>query len=126
MHQQTHANKMGYLVIIIGVLLSFVSALVPHFDAGYRVLFLVFVTGMLPYTIYGIAVPLIRGPLVSAVGVLIVIAHTLLVFNQRFAGNIDYSDGLIYIGPIGIAVAAVPLAVLAMRRTWKPPAGGRR
>lgn len=121
MYHQSYANAPGYLIIFVGTILSLISAFVPHFDAGYRLLSLVFITGMLPYAVYGIAVPLLRGTLVILVGVIIVVAHSLLVINQRFAANIDYSEGLIYLGPVAIAVAAVPLAIIAIQKSGKYP-----
>ena len=115
MHAQSYANTTGYSLICIGLLLSFISSLVPHFEAGYRLTLSVFVAGMLPYLIYGIAVPLLRGPLTTIVGLVIVVAHAWLVINERFIAGADYSSGLIYFGPMLLAVLAIPLVVI----TWK-------
>ena len=57
MHTQSYANAPGYTLIIIGLILSLISAFVPHFDAGYRLAPGVFFAGLLPYAVYGIAVP---------------------------------------------------------------------
>lgn len=115
MQAQSYANAPGYLFIIIGLMLSLVSALVPHFEAGYRLGFSVFVAGMLPYMVYGIAVPFLRGMLTTMVGAVIVIAHAWLVYSERIVGNADYSNGLIYYGPMIIALLVSPLAVLALK-----------
>ena len=112
MHAQTYANTPGYLFIFIGILLSVISALVPHFEAGYKLMTSVFIAGMLPYIVYAIAVPLFRGTLVTVVGLVIAAAHTYLVLSQRFVGNADYSDGWIYFGPMGITVAVIPLVII--------------
>jgi hypothetical protein len=101
---------------MIGLLLSFIAALVPHFDAGYTLMISVFAAGMLPYVVYAVAVPLLRGTLTTTVGLLIVVTHTWLVFNQRIIGNADYSDGLIYFLPMLIALAVLPLAIIAMKK----------
>ena len=50
MHDQSFAPHPGYLFIIIGLLTSLISALVPHFDAGHRLMTSVLVAGMLPST----------------------------------------------------------------------------
>jgi len=117
MHAQSYANTPGYLFIIIGLTLSLISALVPHFEAGYRLTLSIFVAGMLPYMVYGIAVPLLRGTLTTITGLVIVIAHAWLVLNERIIGHADYSDGLIYYGPMLLAVLALPLIVIAFNRT---------
>ena len=116
MHAQSYANTPGYLFIIIGLTLSLISALVPHFEAGYRLALSVFVAGMLPYLIYAIAVPLLRGTLTTGVGLVIVIAHAWLVFNERIIGHADYSNGMIYYGPLLMTALAVPLVVIVFKR----------
>ncbi len=116
MHTQSYANTPGYLFIIIGLTLSLISALVPHFDAGYTLKPDVFIAGMLPYMVYAVAVPLIPGTLTSIVGLVIVIAHAWLVFNQRILGAGDYSDGMIYYGPILLSLLALPLVVIVFER----------
>ncbi len=115
MHAQSYANTPGYLFIVIGLTLSLISALVPHFEAGYRLTLSIFVAGMLPYLIYAIAVPLLRGTLTTGVGLVIVIAHAWLVFNERIIGNGDYSNGMIYYGPLLMTAFAVPLVVIVYR-----------
>jgi hypothetical protein len=71
---------------------------------------------MLPYLVYGIAVLLLRGALTTAVGLVIVIAHAWLVFNQRIIGDADYSNGLIYYFPMVMALAVLPLVVITLKK----------
>ena len=117
MHAQSYSNTPGYLIILIGLLLSFLSAFVPFFEAGYKLMTSVVIAGMLPYIVYAMAVPLCRSTMTTILGVIIVIAHVLLVFNERFIGNADYSDGLIYYGPVIIAVSILPLVLLAIKKS---------
>lgn len=117
MHAQSYANAPGYSFIIIGLVLSLISALVPHFETAYRLMISVFVSGLFPYMVYGIAVPLLRGSLTTSVGLVIVVTHAWLVFNQRIIGHADYSDGLVYYGPMLLALLALPLIVIAIKRT---------
>ena len=116
MNTQSYANTPGYLFITIGLLLSLASALVPHFEAGYRLMISVFVSGMLPYMVYGIAVPVLRGTLTNISGLAIIIMHAWLVFNERFVGNGDYGDGRIYYGPMLITLFALPLLVFVYKK----------
>ena len=119
MHTQSYANTPGYLILIIGLILAFTSALVPFFEAGYILMTSVLIAGMLPYLVYGMVVPLSRSVMTTVLGLIIVIAHTLLVFNERFIGNADYSDSMIYYGPIIIAVIVLPLVMLAIKNSRK-------
>lgn len=116
MHAQSYSNQPGYLFIMIGLLLSLIAALVPHFEAGYRLVTSVFIAGMLPYIVYGITVPLLHSALTTIVGLVIVVAHTWLVFNERILGNADYSDGMVYYFPMVIALAVLPLVVITLKK----------
>ena len=115
MHAQSYANTPGYLFLIIGLTLSFISAFVPFFEAGYKLMTSVLITGMLPYFVYAIVVPLSRSTMTTMLGLVIVITHALLVFNERFIGNADYSDNIIYYGPIIIAVIVLPFVIIAIK-----------
>jgi hypothetical protein len=119
MQEPSYRNTPGYLVLTIGLLLSLTSALVPHFDIGYRLMLSVFVAGMLPYLAYGIVVPLMRGPVITMAGLVIVVVHAWLVIQQRFIANADYSDGMIYYVPVMIAVAVTPFVIAAVKKTGK-------
>ena len=117
MHARSYANAPGYAFIIIGLVLSLISAFVPHFETGYRLALDVLVAGLLPYMVYGIAVPLMRGSLTTATGLLIVVVHAWLVFNERIIGHAYYSDGLVYFGPMLLSLVALPLMVVALKKT---------
>ena len=117
MQTQSYSNTAGYAFIAIGVGLSLVSALVPHFSAGYTLKISVFAAGIVPYLVYAVAVPLHRTAMTTLAGLVIVLAHAWLVFNQRFVGHGDYSDGLIYYGPMVLALIALPLAMGGFRNS---------
>ena len=117
MPAKSYANAPGYTFILIGLILSLTSAFVPHFEAGYMLALSVLVSGLFPYMVYGMAVPLLRGSLTTATGLIIVVAHAWLVLNQRIIEYKDYSDGLIYYGPMLLAVLALPLIVITLKRT---------
>jgi len=116
-HTQSYANTPGYLFLTIGLILSLISAFVPFFETGYKLMTSVLIAGMLPYIVYGMAVPLARSTMITIVGLLIVITHALIVFNERFIGNADYSDNIIYYGPIIIAVTVLPFVMVAIKRS---------
>jgi hypothetical protein len=113
----TSKNTPGYLFLLCGLLLSLISALVPYFEASYTLMLSVFAAGILPWLVYGIALPLWRNPVTTVTGLLLVIAHAWLVINQRFVANVDYSDGMIYYIPALLAVAVLPLAITALKKS---------
>ena len=119
MHAQSYANAPGYLFITIGLTLSLISALVPHFDAGYRLTLCLFVTGMLPYMIYGLAVPFQRNSLTTITGLIIVIIHGWLVLSERILGHADNSNGLIFYGPLLMVILVLPVVVITLKKTGR-------
>ena len=108
----------AYAVIAGGLGLAFLSAVVPHFTAGYRVMGGVLLAGLLPYIAYGLVVPLLRTALTAAAGIVLAVLHAALVVAERFADGADYSDGSIYYGPLALALATLPLLVLGLRQPW--------
>ena len=71
---------------------------------------------MTPYLVYSVAVPLYRGAWTTIAGLLIVLIHALLVYNERIIGAAEYSDATIYYVPLIMAIAALPLVLLAFNK----------
>lgn len=116
----TSANlrPLAWWIIVAGLLLAFVSAVVPHYQAGYKLDYAVLLAGVLPYLIYGMAVPLLRAGPILLVGLILLIVHTGLVIGERFVGGADYSDGMIYRVPLLLALALLPLLVMVLRKPY--------
>lgn len=117
MHAQSYANTPDYLLLMIGLFLSLISAFVPFFEAGHKLMTSVLIAGMMPYLVYGMAVPLSRSMMTTIIGLIIVMAHALLVFNERYIGEADYSDGMIYYVPIIMAVIVLPLVIITINKS---------
>ena len=115
---------LAYAVIVGGTGLAFVSAVVPHFTAGYRLEPGVLMSGLLPYLIFGLAVPLLRTSSTTVAGLVLLSLHAALVVAERFSGPVDYSDAWIHFGPWLLALALLPLVALGLRQPWgaAPPA----
>ncbi|MDX2506892.1 MAG: hypothetical protein QNL62_20790 [Gammaproteobacteria bacterium] len=79
----------------------------------------VLMAGMLPYIVYGITVPLSRNIVTTIVGLVIVIAHALLVINERIIGKADYDDGMIYYIPMIITVTVLPFVMTTLNKYIK-------
>lgn len=114
MESQHYANRSGWIVILYGISLSFIAAFTPFFEAGYLFKLDILMVGLLPYMIYVIAVPLLPGATNTSVGIALIVAHTALVVAVRFLG---FSDSLIYIMPVIMAVLVIPLVIVALIKT---------
>lgn len=125
MDNRSPARVLAYGCIAAGIALAFLSAAVPHYTAGYRLAAGILIAGLLPYLIYGLAVPLLHGTLTAVVGVVLVILHAALVFNERIAEGAESASGMIYYGPMVLAIAVLPLVIMALREPYgnKPVTG---
>lgn len=126
METQTSSRTLPYAVIATGAALAFAAGVVPHYDAGYRLLFGVVLAGLVPYFVYALAVPLMRDGLVAAAGIVLLVLHAALVGRERFLQGADYADGLICYGPLLLAVALLPLVWRALREPWGVEVGAGR
>lgn len=108
----------GYSIVATGVILALLSAIVPFYDAAYRLYFGVFFAGISPYLLFAVLVTNDNSRLTDAVGVVLVTAHFGLVINQRYVDGADYSDGAIYYLPLGFAALLIPLVINASRYPW--------
>lgn len=118
MDNASFQRYLAYIVIAAGLGLAFLSAVVPHYTAGYRLVGGVLLAGLLPYLAYGLAVPLLRTALTSVAGVVLLGLHTALVVAERFVDGADYSNGMIYYGPLVLALAMLPLLVVGLSQPW--------
>jgi hypothetical protein len=109
----------GYSVIVAGTVLSFVSAVVPHYTSGYHFMFGVLAAGIIPYLMYALAVVLFKSNLTNGVGLVLLTLHAWLVFSERFIDGGKYADHMIYIVPLLFAVLLIPLFVRALREPWR-------
>jgi hypothetical protein len=77
----------------------------------------VLLTGLLPYLVFGLALPYLRGWTLALPALLMVGVHAWLVLIQRFVAYQGYSDGMIWYVPLALALAASVLLAWALRRS---------
>ena len=111
---QHYANRAGWMIILYGSCLSFITAFTPFFEAGYLFQNDILLAGLFPYLIYAIAVPLLPGSITTIAGIVLAITHTGMVIGVRF---LDYNESLFYSIPVILAVLLIPLVILAMIKT---------
>jgi hypothetical protein len=119
MVSQKHCTVFCYWLIALGVALTFVSAVVPFFTAGYQLLFSVLLVGLTPYIIYGCSLSFLRQNFAMIVGIVLLLVHLLLVIAERFIDTADYSDGMIYYLPLMLSLVLAVILYLALRKwSW--------
>jgi hypothetical protein len=101
-------RRMAYLVVVLGAGLAAVTAVVPHYTAGHKLLFGVLLAGLLPYLIYGMLVQMESGwpALVAGAALLAIDLAVKLPERLRYDG---YADGAVYYAPLIATFAVLPL-----------------
>ncbi|MFN2338358.1 MAG: hypothetical protein ABR544_05230 [Gammaproteobacteria bacterium] len=112
-------SSLPYGIILLGCGLAFLSAVVPHYDTGYYLMTGVLLAGLLPYLVYALAAALMKGPLVLAGGLVILVLHGILVVNERVLGGAGYESGMIYYAPLLLAILGLPLLLRTLREPWR-------
>lgn len=96
-------------IVLGGVALSFAAAVLPHFDAAFRLDPLMLAAGLLPYAIYGVLAYFLRGRARVASGAAVLGLHLIAVAQQRWLTD-SYAEGsLLYWVPIVLAAALLAL-----------------
>lgn len=113
--------RIGALVIAVGVGLSFIASVVPHFSGAYELRFGVLLTQLTPYLIYAPAAFRLPDRAVTIAGTLLVLVHAGLVAMERFAGGGAYEGPAIYAVPLLMALLLLPLLVRTARQPWPAP-----
>ena len=91
-------------IIVIGCMLAFTTAVVPHYSDGYQLLFSVLLAGLSPYLAYGMLAWLTQRPSVLVAGIVLLAVHVWLTIDQRFLHYNEYANQEIYYIPALIAI----------------------
>jgi hypothetical protein len=111
--------RFEYLLVILGVVLSFVAAVFPHYSGAYRLHPGVLVVHLMPYLMYAPAVARLSRRLMLGVGLLLVSAHGALVTHQSLVQGGDHAGLVVYLIPCLFSVLLFPLFVRAARPAWR-------
>ena len=125
MNRVAQTRSAAYLIVLAGLAVSFYVALVPHYDAGYRLAFSVFLTGILPYLVYGVLPEYVRGARLVLSGVVLLVVDILVRVPMRWSvGPEGYGDGIYWVS-VALA-AALSVAAVAVRLADRGGAGAGR
>jgi hypothetical protein len=108
-------RPLAYVLIAVGCVLAAITAVVPNYDAGYKLMFSIFMVGVLPYYVYGCLSGLLRGWALLIPGLVVLVIHAWLTVTQRFLGYDGYADDVIYYGPVLLTLVALPAGIAAGR-----------
>ncbi len=115
MRMELDLRPVAYVFIAAGIVLAGMSAVIPHFGAGHRLAFDVFVVGILPYAVYGALTEVLRGWSLLLPGTLFVPIHAWLTVSERYLAFDGFESGAIYIVPVVLTLIVLPLAILGGR-----------
>jgi hypothetical protein len=70
----------AYLIVFLGFGLAFAGSITPHFGTGHRLDVPQLILGAIPYCIYGVLTPYLRGLQLIGLGVAVLVIHGLMLF----------------------------------------------
>ncbi len=126
MRPETDSRSTAYLIVALGTALAFAAAVVPFYDAGYRLDLLVLLTGLAPYLVYGLLTGFVHGRWLLAAGLLLFVFDLAFRIPHRFLRYDGYADSLVYVAPlVATGVLALVLGLGARGRDAAPPNPGK-
>ncbi len=109
MREDPDFRPVAYALITVGSALAFVTAVVPHYSAGHRLLLDVLLIGLLPYVVYAFFTEQVRGWPLLAAGVLTLVVDLAVKIPERFLYYDGYQSGLVYRWPLAASLVMLPL-----------------
>jgi hypothetical protein len=90
-------RPLAYWIVIAGCVLSFAVAVVPNYGAGYKLDITVLITGLLPYFVYGTLTETLKGWVLAAPGVVLLVSDALLRIPARLTYQYDFAGDTVYL-----------------------------
>ena len=116
MSKHLNSRAIAYSIIVLGVFLSIITAVVPNYTVGYKLLFNVFLFGLVPYVMYGLMTELLRGWLLIVPGLLILAIDLFVKLPERFPNFSEYSNIAVYWDPLFSAFIIIPISYFLARK----------
>ncbi len=119
-------RRFAYLIIGLGSLLTFATAVVPFYHAGDELRVTVLLVGLMPYIVYGLFTDVVRGWPLPIAGALILGIDLGVKIPERFLHYDGYAGNAIYYAPLVSTFVVLPvlLGIGALReKRWygEPP-----
>jgi hypothetical protein len=123
MNETPDFRPVAYLIILAGTALSFAAAVVPFYEAGYKLLTDVLLIGLLPYVVYGTFSEVVRGWTLLVAGALTLGVDAVVKVPERFWHYDGYASGAVYWVPLLLAFVVLPVVLGIGCRLEGRPAG---
>ncbi len=111
MNHETDMRPVAYAVIILGCMLSFATAVVPHYTAGHKLMFGLLLGGLVPYVVYGAFTEILKGWVLVAPGVLLLSVDAAVKIPDRVLSAADYPTAAVSYAAIWLVLIVLPLGV---------------
>ena len=115
MDNELDMRPVAYVIVVLGCVLSFATAVVPHFSAGHKLLVGVLIFGLIPYVVYGSLTEILSGWALVAPGVLILAVDAATRLPERWLAVEDFPSLAIYLAPLWLVFLVLPLGVFMGR-----------
>ena len=100
MRKEPDFRCFAYLIIALGSVLTFATAVVPFYDGSDELLMTVLAVGLLPYIVYGMFTDVVRGWSLLIAGMLIFGIDLGVKIPERFVHYDGYAGNAIYYAPL--------------------------
>ncbi len=109
MRQDTDFRRFAYFVILLGVVLSFATAVTPFYGAGYTLRIDLLLIGLLPYVVYGLFTDVVRGWALLIAGALLLGVDLGVNIRWRFLHHDGDSESILYFASLIMSFVMLPV-----------------
>jgi hypothetical protein len=114
-------KRIAYAIVVLGLMLSFIAAVVPHGTGGHRLIAAFLLWGIVPYMVYGALTEVLRGHALLVPGVLVFVIDLVIKVPERFFTEWPADSVLLLYVPILLTVVVLPLGIFVGRQLSAGP-----
>jgi hypothetical protein len=127
MHQDSDFRRFAYVIIVLGGVLSFATAVTPFYSAGYTLRLDILLIGLLPYIVYGLCTDVVRGWALLIAGALLLGVDLGVKMPWRFLHHDGDSENILYYTSLVSSFVVLPVILgsgARREKRWRgePPA----
>ena len=109
MRHDSDFRRFAYVVIILGGVLSFATAVTPFYGAGYSLRLDILLIGLLPYVVYGLLTDVVRGWALLIAGALLLGIDLGVKIPWRFLHHDGDSENILYYAALVLSFLVLPV-----------------
>jgi hypothetical protein len=112
MDEETDFRPVAWLVIVLGISLSFAVAVVPFYQAGHLLRLDVLLVGLLPYIVLGTFSGIVRGWALLVASALALGIDVIVKIPERYWHYDGYAGGAVFWAPLALAIVVLPVVLV--------------